>query len=66
MTYYDNMEHKGFEREVERKAAEYYLLESVSMFKNAKIFSLWYFIKLTARFWNHLAEERVRIQKWSC
>lgn len=63
--YYDEFEHKGFDREVERKTAEKYLLDSVSMFRLAG-FNLWYFIKMVARFWNHLEEERVRLQNWKC
>ncbi len=63
--YYDEFGHKGFDREVERKTAEKYLLDSVSMFRFAG-FPLWYFIKMTARFWFHLYEERKRLQQWKC
>ena len=68
MSYYDEHGHKGFDREVDRKTAEYYLLESISMFQNTGYapYHLWYYIKLVARFWNNLREERVRLQKWSC
>ena len=63
--YYDDHGHDGFDREVERKTAESYLLDSVSMFKQAG-FPMWYLIKMVARFWNHTMEERARLQKWSC
>jgi hypothetical protein len=66
MSYYDDLGHKGFDREVDRKTAEKYLLDSIGMFKLTGIFSLWYFIKMAAHFWNHLEGERVRLQKWSC
>ncbi len=66
--YYDQNKHDGFDREVDRKTAEKYLLDSISMFKMADSnkYHLWYFIKLVARFWNHLEEERARLQKWRC
>lgn len=65
MSYYDEHKHDGFDREVERKQAEYYLLEAASMFKQAG-FPMWYVIKMLAEFWNNLDEHRTRLQKWSC
>lgn len=63
--YYDEYKDKGFHREVERKTAEYHLLEAVSMFKQAG-FPDWYVIKMLGDFWNNTHEQRVRIQRWSC